>query len=228
MTTKEDDARATPMSGMPAAGLLEESKPSTPKSDGHRAEVIGRVEKVETRLGRVEERVKGIETQVDDMDRRFSRNAAEQADALTKVASAAAKAADIALQAKQDAHSADANARTIVESGLRIHSAAIAVTVDQAVHNAMKPLADEVSKLKDVDKERSEAHRETNEAVGAIVEEFGIEDRVKLGRNVKPGDPKPQRMLAKLDRRAKSSTIVQVFLALGVIASVIERALQHH
>lgn len=64
-----------------------------------------------------------------------------------------------------------------------------------------------------------------SEALGAIVEELGIQDRVELGPTPKPGEKKPKPVLEKLDRRARSSTIVQVIIALGVIASLLKEVL---
>jgi chromosome segregation ATPase len=63
----------------------------------------------------------------------------------------------------------------------------------------------------------------TNEGVGAIVNELGLEDRVALGREVKPGEPQPQRALQRLDDRAKRSTIVQALIAIGIILELLAR-----
>ena len=68
----------------------------------------------------------------------------------------------------------------------------------------------------------------TNEAVGAIVEELGIEDRVELGRQLKPGEAPPVPTLTKLDQRTKSNIWIQVAITLSVIAQIAERILNHH
>lgn len=72
------------------------------------------------------------------------------------------------------------------------------------------------------------------EALGAIVEELGIQHRVKLGPNP-PEDKKPEPTLAKIEQRgqdlesrAKASTLIQALFALLFILEFIVRELSKH
>ncbi len=70
---------------------------------------------------------------------------------LLRVASGAAKAVDLALEAKTQAAGARDEATKIVESALLIHGASIAASVNDVVKRAVEPILVEVTGLKDND-----------------------------------------------------------------------------
>ncbi len=132
---------------------------------------------------------------------------AELASAQVSSAKAAAAAADIAAHALKTAHSSQDETTKMVQSAMEIQKGAIESAVQNAVDTSTKPLS---------------------EAVGEIINELGVEDRVTLGRDVKPNEKRQKPTLQKLDARAARSSIVQIIIALGFIASLLERALSHH
>lgn len=242
----ETDNRPTPASGIPAARATEpDAQPSEPSSEINmpaaqkvlnaleaiRDEAREREKRSDEREKRNDERFERIESaivviqagleDVRDETKQNTKNLGEQADALTRVASAAAKAADIGLQAKQVAGEASAQATQIVESAIRIHGASISVTVNDAVKNAVEPLKKDIEDIRTRDTEREKMMKQSNEAVGAIVDELGLADRVELGRDVRPGDKKSEPALQKIEKRAKHSTLVQLIVAIGVIVELI-------
>lgn len=65
------------------------------------------------------------------------------------------------------------------------------------------------------------------EAMSAVVDELGIEDRVELGRTLPKGEKAKPRLqqIDSLERRAKSNQIVQIIIAIGFIAELISSVL---
>lgn len=239
-----EDPRPTPPSGMPAASLLDASRPSlgrpgdisAPKSERTIAILAaisdlsaeGRAHREETRarFGNLETSVRKLNDRVDEHSQNEQRTRsalAEQAESLSRVAGAAAKACDLALEAKKEASEASANTKTVVESALRIHGSSIAVIVDNAVKQAVEPIKADVVNIKETGEERALAQKETNEAVGAIVNELGLEDRVALGRDVKPGEPRPIPTLPKMSRETKVAALAGVFV---VVVEAVQLAMK--
>ena len=247
------DTRPTPVSGMPAVVAANpDAQPNgdeiaAPRStnasailealDGIRAEVQQTRDEARERDKAHEARFTRLESQIADVAGKTDGNTkliGEQAEAITRVASAAAKAADLALEAKQATSRAPAEMQQLVESALRIHGAAaaasIAATVDESVQRAIQPLAQKVGQIEQREEERDKQIALSNEALGAVVDELGIEDRVELGRKAVPGEKKQERALKKLDTRAKHSTVVQFVIAVGVIVNALYQLLSsgHH
>lgn len=138
-------------------------------------------------------------------------------EASVSTARAAAAAAEISAQALAKAGSVQDDARKMIESAMAIQKGSISHEVEAAV----KPIAAKVDMLET-------ASEQCNEALGAVVEQLGVEDKVSLGREVKPGEAPPQPTLQKIERRARSSTIVQAVIALGMIADVLSRIVWPH
>jgi hypothetical protein len=244
------DTKPTPASGMPAAvaatSLAKPSVEGDSDSDEIRAprselsgdltaRVLSTIEQVRDegreRDKRIEARFAHLEGRLDEVVGKTdanTKNIGEQAGALTRVASAAAKAADLALEAKQAVAKAPDDTTKLVESAIRIHSLAIAQTVDAAVKSAVEPLASKVATIEQREEDRDKMHERTNQALGAVVDELGIEDKVELGREVKPGEEPPQPALKKLEKRAKSNTLVQFVIAVGVIVNALYQLLTTH
>ena len=158
---------------------------------------------------RVEARFSHLESQLADVVSKTDGNTkliGEQAEAITRVASAAAKAADLGLEAKQQAARAPDDTSKMIESAMRIHRSSIADTVDIAVREAVQPISEKVDTQ--------------NEAVGAIVDELGLEDRVELGREVKPGEKPPVRTLKKMARENKTGTAAALLTFLAVVVKL--------
>lgn len=150
----------------------------------------------------MDDQIGSLRRELRDTDQRLTGQIGEQAGALTQVAKAAATAANMALEAKQTANESQGHARSMIESAIRIHNSSISSTVDAAVKKAVG---------------------KTNEAIGAIVDELGIEDRVELGRLVKPGEPKPVRTLTKVSRESKAAALGG---ALAFVITAIEIAIK--
>lgn len=75
--------------------------------------------------------------------------------------------------------------------------------------------------LADMREQMAQAHRERgrqSEALGAIVDELGIHDRVQLGKTVPPGTDKPKSALTKMSRAQKGGIVASV--ATGVVVVV--------
>lgn len=216
------DNKPTPLSGMPAAvAATSAAKPSVegeisaPKSEGTlvilaaldnvRTEFSARLDRVENEQAKLGGTVKTLINQVAQHDK----NIAEQASAITSIAKSAAVAAELSAQALSKVSTAQDEARKMVESAMVIQKGAIEAAVAQAVDPIMKDVV------------------RTTEAIGAVVNELGIEDRVQLGRNVPPGEKTPTTALKKLDTRAKHSSVVQFVIAVGVIVNALWQLLQH-
>ncbi len=103
---------------------------------------------------------------------------------LLRVASGAAKAVDLALEAKTQAAGARDEATKIVESALLIHGASIAASINDVVKGAVKPLADKIDSLEKSDETTALTlagqNKQLNLIVGAVT---GLKDHwlVKLG-----------------------------------------------
>lgn len=169
--------------------------------DRLRADVDTRLERVEQKVGSHDETLRTITNQVSDNTKQI----AQQAEAITSVSKAAAIAAEISAQALARVNTAQDDARKMIESAMSIQTGAIAGAVRQAV----EPI--------------EEKARRQNEAIGAVIDELGLEDRVELGRKMKPGEAPPERALQQIDKRTKQARIVQLVLALGMIAEVVLR-----
>ncbi|HVJ94877.1 MAG TPA: hypothetical protein VM580_34075 [Labilithrix sp.] len=220
----DHDTKPTPPSGMPAAvAATSVAKPSVdtaeiaaPKSeativilaalDGLRGEVSSRFERLETTTAAHGEALKTLANQVSE----HTKNIADQSSALTSVAKSAAVAAELSAQALSKVNTAQDEAKKMVESAMAIQKGAI----ESAVRVAVQPILDDVERQ--------------NEALGAVVNELGIEDRVELGRKVVPGEKTPETALKKIDKRAKHSTLVQLVIAVGVIVNALWQLIQHH
>lgn len=202
-----DDDKPTPPAGMPAADMLDptlESKSDAGTDTAVILEAIGALRRdVDAQIGT-------LRAELRDTDKRLTNQIGEQASALTQVAKAAATAANMALEAKQTAGNATNEMQAMIEGALRIHDGSIAATIDASVKRAMEPIREE--------NEAAKAERaKGNEALGKLVETFGVEDQVQLGRNVKPGEPKPTPMIPKMSRETKAAAVGSA-LAFLVIA----------
>jgi ABC-type transporter Mla subunit MlaD len=220
-----DNTRPTPPSGIPAAvSAGSTAQPSVeeitaPKSeatmvilaalDGVRTEFVGRMERLETTTAAHGDALKTLADQVNAN----TKNISEQATAITNVAKSAAVAAELSAQALAKVSTAQDDARKMVESAMAIQKGSIALAVTEAI----QPVLNDVESLK-------ASNGPLNEALGEIVNELGIEDRVALGREVKPGEKKPERTLRTLNKQTK---IVQVLVAAGMIAEAVIQILKH-
>lgn len=139
----EQDTRPTPPSGMASMPPLDASDKLLRAIEEVRDEGRARDERNNARFERLEGKLDEVAAKTETN----TKNIGEQADALTRVASAAAKAADLALEAKQQASKAADETRTIVESALRIHGTSIASTVDAAVTKVVAPIVQKVDAL---------------------------------------------------------------------------------
>lgn len=62
---------------------------------------------------------------------------------------------------------------------------------------------------------------DTREAVGAIVDELGIADRVKLGRSLPPGSKRQPTALAKVSRESKLGVIASTIATVVIIVKMV-------
>lgn len=228
------ETKPTPASGMPAAmAATSAAKPSldeisAPRSETGtillaiaelRTEFIGRFEHLEKTTADLKnstaQHAHALGTLTNQVAE-HTKNIADQASAITSIAKSAATAAELSAQALKGVNTAKDDTRKMVESAMAIQKGAIESTVREVV----KPILDDVDGLK------TSGAKQT-EAVSAIVNELGIEDRVELGRDVKPGE-KITPAFEKLEKRAKSSTIVQAIIAIGIVAELLSRVLTHH
>jgi uncharacterized coiled-coil protein SlyX len=220
--------KPTPPSGMPAAVITTSPKPlddeiSAPKSEATavilaalgdvRTEFVMRFERLETTTAAHGKTLVTLSDQVTQN----TKNIADQATALTSVAESAAIAAKISAQALSRVGTVQDDTQKMVESAMAIQKGAIAT----AVKDAVKPLEKQAE-------QREKKLEQSNEALGVVVEQLGVSDRVSLGANSKPGEKQPEPTLEKMEKRAKQSTIVQAIIALGVIAEVLSRVIGHH
>lgn len=236
------ELKPTPASGMPAAVAMKSHAPPPVDDEEIRAPKSVEASAILTALGEMRAEIQEtrresnarfthLENRVADIAGKTEHNTkliGEQAEALTRVASAAAKAADLALEAKQQVAKSPDETTKLVESAIRIHSSAIAATVDAAVQKAVQPLSAKVGALEVQDVQRESMLKQSNEALGAVVDELGLEDRVELGRTVPPGEKPPERALKKIERRAKNSTLVQLVIAIGIIVSALLQQFSSH
>lgn len=152
----DHESKPTPPSGMPAVvAATHEAKTTEALSDATGQRVLNAIAEMRTeareRDVKIDARFERLESSIEEVraeTKGNSKNIGEQADALTRVASAAAKAADLALEAKKQAANASDETTKVVESALRIHGASIAMSVDQAVKASLAPLAADVEAVK--------------------------------------------------------------------------------
>lgn len=208
-----DNSTKTPRSGTstaplePRVGQLDEIRAGREESTAI-LDAIGRLE-TEIHATRRESnaRFSHLERRLDEVVSKTetnTRHIAEQADALTRVASAAAKAADLALEAKQQSARTPDDVAKLVESAMRIHEGSFGRAVDRAVETAIGPVVADVDALK--------------RSTSAIVTELGIQN----------ADENKITTLGKLEMRAKRSTIVQLIIALAAIVGALAQLVQHH
>lgn len=115
-------------------------------------ESIGRVElKLDAKIREDEERFQAsearfrrIEDEITDVRTAIMKHEVSFAEKITQCAGAAANAAEAAYKAQRSANDVRDEATKIVEGALRIHSASIAVTVDETVKRAVAPLSADV------------------------------------------------------------------------------------
>lgn len=232
------DTRPTPPSGIPSASLLIEATPSrnsvkrptqesradVPEPMSEAQEILVKLDGLKTDLtlqigdlaARHEHRLESIEKKQDAFEKETAKRFHDATDLISKVAGAATNAADVALKAQRTASETQSQAQAMIESALRMQSVGLAAMVDTAVKNSFEPIAAQVQKLAEHDEAQSKDISKSNEALGAVVNELGIEDKVELGREVHPGEKRPQRTLRKIDRRI---TLVSV---LGSVAIILE------
>jgi hypothetical protein len=200
----EPDTRPTPASGTPAA--VAATSAATPSSE-ELAAPKSESPAVLILIQDIQRTVKHLADEVTSHGRQL----AELASAQISTAKAASAAAEIAAVALAKANSSQDENAKMVQSAMAIQKGAI----ETAVREAVQPI------LKDVERQ--------NEALGAVVDELGIEDRVELGRKMKPGEKPPERALQKIERRAKSSTLVQLVISIAIIVQAIwSIATSHH
>lgn len=96
-----------------------------------------------------------------------------------------------------------------------------AATDRRAETEAIKAHMDRLEKsLRDSDTTTAQI----SEAVGAVVNELGIEDKVSLGRKLGPGE-KADPKLEKLDKRSGVTLVANVIIAIGMVAQLIQHLL---
>lgn len=100
------------------------------------------------------------------------------------------------------------------------------------VDGAMGELLDNDARQEAVNVEQDRVLDAQNRALVVISRELGVEDKLDplLTRSLPPpaeGAPKPKPILRAIDRRSKAAQVVQVIIALGVIADFL-RSLFHH
>lgn len=147
-----DDVNTRPVSPNDGPDARE---PPTGLDDATGQKLLAAIEEVRDeareRDKRTDARFERLESRLEEAvaeGRTNTKNIAEQADALTRVASAAAKAVDLALEAKRQLANTTDDTTKIVQSALQIHGASIAMTVDAAVNKAVEPIKSDIAELK--------------------------------------------------------------------------------
>jgi Mg2+ and Co2+ transporter CorA len=103
----------------------------------------------------------------------------------------------------------------------RTHEKAAATSNASLEHDAaIGHIIGEVSQLK-------ERQGEANEAIGAMVEEFGVEGKVRLGRSLPPGVHRTP-TLVRMSRDNKGALVAALVAALTAITDLILRFLGTH
>lgn len=200
----DDVRRETPASGTPAI-LVEASRRSPP---GDTASILQAIEKLGDRMDayerkneqRLDSLEKNTERRFDGLERELAQHKVEEAEARTRTASAAAKACETSYEALRQASTAKADVQSIVESALRIYGSSIGSIVDGAVKKAIEPVTGKVDELET-------GQTDCNEALGEIVKELGLQDRVKLGPVVNPDDKPPVRLLPSVNQNTKIAAV---------------------
>lgn len=70
--------------------------------------------------------------------------------------------------------------------------------------------------------------RKQEEAIGAIVNELGIADKVQLGDTIPPGAKKKMPALSKLSKENKGTLTASVFTTIGIVIQILWKLLEHH
>lgn len=172
----------------------------------------------------------------DERHRNYDRQIQDQASLLVTLGQATARAMDSATKAQQEATRTKDECVTIVESAIRMHSASISATVQEAVRSAVQPLVakteaqdvtldlhtrnDEAQNI-ELRAQSSELRlirtevREGNAVTAAVAAELGITDHVH--------GEKPKASIRQVIRSARWSGLGVALLA---IAYVIKTAIE--
>lgn len=195
-------------------------------NDSMRTIVHEAIEPFAKRLDDLEVDVRGLRSDV-------TRWRAEEAESISRVASGAARAVDIALKAQSEASSAKADVTNIVASALKIHGASIAQTVDGAVKAAVGPLVKDVEALKDNDGDQNTTLAAQNRGIVVIARELGVEEKLDptLRGSLPPPKDNEKRapVFPALESRLRNSQIVQLLVAIAIFLRIIwEIVAPHH
>lgn len=138
--------------------VRDEARSDREESRAHR-------EKTDARLGAVETKLADVAS----LGEQNAKHIGEFNGSLLRVASGAAKAVDLALEAKQQASKATDEASKVVESALRIHGASIAASVTDVVKHAVQPLSDKIDTLEKNDAKQSATLAQQDTQLGSIL-----------------------------------------------------------
>lgn len=233
------DPKPTPPSGMPTASLLDRATPhgdeiSASKSDATvaiLAAIEGLRKETQATVGAlrddVDRRFEALEREARDESAQTARRFAEQADAITSIAKACATAANMALEAKRETGEIKEDSRRMIESAFQIHRSSIVTVVESSVKSAISPIAGAVEELAKREEAASSERAKTNEAVGAIVNEIGLEDQVQLGSDVRPNDPAPKRLLKTTARDSKAAAYGSALAFVVIVIEIAVKLLGH-
>ena len=172
---------------------------------------------------------------IDDRVGRLEGIVAQQASALTTCANAVADALAAGLAAQRAADEAQDASAKMIASAIEQQRGAVASVVAAAVSDAIKPMAAEVTALKDNDKLQNATLSAQNATLGAqnnalviVARDMGRESSLDTEirkRSLPPGSgepPPPQHpVLPTLDRRSKLAAIAQTVIAVGFVAQLI-------
>ena len=151
---------------------------------------------------------------------------ADLAELLTLVAGAAARAADLALEAKQATTRAPEEMKQLVESALRIQGAAHAASMADAVKAAVQPMREDVDSLRSSDARQDRVQRALCQVMGVDYDAVSIpppadEDEARaLARRAKP-----KANLRELVSNNRKSTVASALTLAIIIAEIILRSM---
>lgn len=188
------------------------------------AEVRMRGEETAHRLDRMAERLDGLESADRTLTGEFQRLKDKVDDIDHRQARLDREVGIIRGRGDQTRQTLDEEraARAAEMAGIIRHIEKATTTLNER-GEALGALQEEFSALKASDEKQSKA-------LDAIVGELGIEDKVSIRPPAADGEKPPKKkptVLARLDRRANSSTVVQIIIALGMIANLLKETLLH-
>lgn len=220
----EDDSMTPPDKLDAIMAMLQKADARLDKADARDAAF-------EERFDATDERFEAVEKTQRDMFDRMEQLATQQRQTMSTsgaIERSANAAFELANRALKESDAAKDETRKMVESAMAINKTTIAETVGEVV----KPITSDIEALKGNDTSQNTTLAAQNAGIVLIAREMGVEEGLdpKLLESAPPQSNEDRRRLrgfSAMDRRLKSSTLVQIVIALAAIAAALKEVLGH-